>query len=255
MEIGKCSHHALQDAVAQCEVCNKPICSDCRDMYGVDYGPFAGEILCYSCTIGLIALNAKEADKFRKKTKLKWIMIAVGSILGLIVGALNNDPNSFFLGWWLGIGIGGNLGLTLSEMAKSYKNESGDFSDKMSALGGVAILWLLVGLITGPIVPLVRVFQNVKQMKQCEKIVASEEETLRMLEDYFVYTQTIEKQKTVDLGKLTAQGGSLANNTYARAVLDTGEAAAQTKLRNSVVQIAANGEIIRNFEKRKGEVA
>jgi hypothetical protein len=93
-------------------------------------------------------------------------------------------------------------------------------------------------------------------MKQSEGIIASEAETLRMMSDYFDYTQAIEMQmENIDIAKLTAYGGALSDNAYARAVLDKGEIVAQKELRNSVIQIAANGEIIRSFEEKKSKVA
>jgi len=67
----------------------------------------------------------------------------------------------------------------------------------------------------------------------------------------------MESRKGMDLAQLANQGGELFDNSYAQTVLAKGEKAAQTELRNGVVQISANGEIIRSFDKRieKGRAA
>lgn len=86
------------------------------------------------------------------------------------------------------------------------------------------------------------------QISQCDAIIASDSNALRELRDYFAYTQVMEEKRgRIELEKLASQGGELFNNSYARTVANRGEAAAQAGLRQSVVTISANGEIIRSF--------
>jgi hypothetical protein len=70
------------------------------------------------------------------------------------------------------------------------------------------------------------------------------------MKDYFAYTQAIENNKNINLDQLTQQGSKLFENTYAQAVLNKGEGAAQADLRQSVVAISTNGEIISNLDKK-----
>ena len=107
-------------------------------------------------------------------------------------------------------------------------------------------------VIVAPIVTIYRFVKRIKQIKQADEIIASDERILQEMRDYFAYTKALEKNKGIDLAKLAEQGSELYDNTYARSVLDKGEKEAQAALRQSVVTISANGEIIRSFDKRIG---
>ena len=234
----KCYHHPSQDAVAKCEgpSCGKHLCRDCYDTWKVDAGPWAGDPLCYDCATAMVAFNAKDVASFRGKVKREWIFIAIGTFIGLMFGAGSGEP----MGWWMGLGIGANLGLIAKALFRAA------FKDAEGESIWVAIFFGVLGAFLGPIIPAYRILKRVRQTKQLDEIVASEVESLRLMEDYFQYTLAMEN---ADAGKgfesLTAEGGELFNNTYAKNVKAKGEKAAQAQLRQSVVQIAANGEIIR----------
>ena len=61
------------------------------------------------------------------------------------------------------------------------------------------------------------------------------------------YTLVRNQNKGVDLEDLMNEGSELYNNSYAQAVRDNGEAAADAALRQATTRIAENGEIIRDF--------
>jgi len=159
-------------------------------------------------------------------------------VIGIILGAMSGDVGTAIL---LGL-IGGSGWMVL----KAW----GDFAWNGAGLGlGVIAMF---HTIIAPFRTVIKIVTRVHQIKQANQIVANDSQALQEMRDYFAYTQVMEKQAaSVDLAKLVDQGGELFENTYARAVLDKGEQTAQTELRNSVVQIAANGEIIRNFDPPK----
>jgi len=231
---GRCRHHPSQDAVSQCRGCGAFICSDCTEMYGVTSGDYAGQSLCYDCTVQLISTNASIVELMKKKFMIEGIAVGVLSVIGLVLGLQFGD-----VWWWILMGLGGNLWLIIKDATLGG----------LSAMGGV---WFIASIFTGPIIPIVRIVSKYTKMQQCEQIVAGERETLRQMADYFAYTQAMEKTDD-DKGfdALTAEGGELFSNTYAQSVKTKGEKEAQTQLRNSVVQISANGEIIRSFEPLK----
>lgn len=234
----KCYHHTSRDAVAQCQgpLCKgkgKAICKDCFDDWKLEAGPWAGDPLCYDCSTGLVEYNATELEKLKSKAMTSWIIIAVLSIIGAVM------LSGTFLGFWGGLGIGGNIWIALKSTFTSRDSEN--------SFGLVkAIFWYMVGAVTGPIVPGIRILLKRRQIKKLEQLVADERESLRLMQDYFAYTLQMENAgDSQSFENLTAEGGVLFNNSYAQAVATNGEVAAQQQLRNSVVQIATNGEIIR----------
>jgi len=253
----RCYHHSSKQAVASCSECGKGICKDCYDSYGAGMG--AGKALCFDCTEALVQENSAEIAAFRKILKFEWIAIAIGSVIGLIAaisiaymhssenmgGRVDmRDPdflmmflsNAFMFGW-IGLGFGSSIGR---------------FIKSLFTVGLVgAFFWFFVSGMCGPIMPLVRILKRRRQIKKCEKILANDAQVLQEMRDYFAYTQAMEENAGVNLATLANKGGALFGNKYASAVMSKGEKAAQEELRQGVVQIAANGEIIRSFDKTR----
>ena len=187
-----------------------------------------------------------EVNKFNESMKKEWIYIAVLSVIGMLIGpsitinAMGGGFGPFMLGIWAGLGVGGNIWVTIQYTLKS--------GFRFGAVIGLFVAGAIVtaGIFTGPIIPGVRIMKKRKEVEEFERIVDEEIEALQLMEDYFRYTLAMEKGGySKDFATLTAEGGELFNNSYARSVKEKGEAAAQAHLRESVVQIAANGEIIR----------
>jgi hypothetical protein len=171
---------------------------------------------------------------FRKRVKRERVLMIIGMVVGAGVGAAGGP-----LGMLLGAAIGGSL-WTIVKLGDEY--------------GAIVAV---PALIVSPIITIVRFVKRAKQIRQCNEIIADEMRTIQEMRDYFEYTQAMEQSASIDLAKLAKQGGKLFDNSYASAVLSKGEQAAQAQLRQSVVQIAANGEIIRGFApvKKKGNAA
>ena len=231
-----CYHHSSQNAVAQCAECGKGICKDCYDSYGAGMG--AGKALCFDCTEELVKGNSAEIAAFRSKVKLERIMIVVGFfVIGFLLTMMVND-GGFDFGMFLVYGCVGGSAWTIIKNFYYY-----------GAVVGV------ISMIVSPVMTLVRFFKRMKQIKQCDEILASDARIIQEMRDYFTYTQEMENNAGVDLATLANQGGALFNNTYAKSVMQNGEKKAQAELRQGAVQIASNGEIVRSFDRRRGQAA
>jgi len=244
MASGRCYHHPSKDAVVQCSECGKGICKDCYDMYGD-----SKTALCFNCTEEAVKEHAADIAAFRSKVKRERIFMIVGGIIGYIIGVWgfigDNGPAAFgsaFIIAFLGASIGALI-------------KVGKFIKSIIPGDGGNIICYLVACFLAPAYPFITLYGFIKrhkQIKQADEIIADDERILQEMRDYFAYTQVIEKQAgAIELAKLAGQGGELFNNTYAKSVLKDGEQAAQTRLRQGAVQIAANGEIIRSFDKHK----
>ena len=245
MADGKCYHHSSQDAVAQCVGCGKAICKDCHDVYGVSSGQYVGKALCYDCTSKLVAENMAEVEAFKKKVQRERIFSLIGAAIAaiwffpLLKRAPAHDFGPALFWYFVGIAFFSSLGV-IKTVFQLLKKDS---------YGGVILF-----LVCAPIITIKNHIKRFTQIKQADEIIASDAIALREMRDYFAYTQVMEKQSdALDLAKLTGQGSELYDNTYAKAVLGKGEKAAQAELRKSVVQIAANGEIIRSFDEEPEE--
>jgi hypothetical protein len=226
-----CYHHPSQQAVAHCKVCGKGICKDCYDSYGAGMG--AGQAMCFDCTEEMVKDHGAEIAWLRKQVKKERTWMIVGAVLGaIIIGPMLLASGMGFIGWLFGVFIGMSLGTIFNGFT-----EFGWFVG-------------LIMIVVSPIMSIVRFVKRINQIKQCDEILASDAQILQEMRDYFAYTQAMEGKPSVDLASLASQGSELFDNTYAQAVLSKGEASAQAELRQGAVQIAANGEIIRSFDRR-----
>jgi hypothetical protein len=210
-------------------------------MYGVSDGEYAGQTLCYSCTTGLVEANVAAVGAFKEKTKRDLIIIAVGAALGAIIGVASGGV----FGLIIGMGVGGSILTALKGcgyMARgAFKAATGDgLSDMMTGLFMILLC---------PFKTIKKIASVSWQWKKAADILSSDSQVLEAMRDYYAYTQAMEKADDAkSFDTLTAEGGELFGNSYANRVKANGEKAAQAELRKSVVQIAANGEIIRSFE-------
>ncbi|MCL2645912.1 MAG: hypothetical protein FWD61_02780 [Phycisphaerales bacterium] len=239
-----CYHHKSQDAVAQCNKCGKGICGNCFDLYGVSSGEYAGQALCYDCTTQLVAMNVAEIGSFRKRVRGERTWMIVGMVIfgffGLMIGAANSKDGGaggVLLGILFGAAIGGSLGTIIKSIYQDYQKDG-----EMNWIGA------FITLLFSPLITLFRFLKRMGQISQANRIIENDSRVLREMRDYFAYTQTMENNKGVDLTTLASQGSALFDNSYAQSVLKKGEKAAQAELRKGVVQIAANGEIVRSFD-------
>jgi len=240
----KCGDHPSQQAVALCARCGKGICKDCNEMYGVEIGEYAGQSLCYDCTSHLVAKNVTNIEAFKKQVKKEHIWMIVGAVIGLlIVGPIIVACTGYvWVSEILAVFVCASFGTIFNfiiDLNSTNSSDEGTFIKLIIALGSIVF---------SPVITIYRFVNRIKQIKKCDEIIASDSRVLQYMKDYFAYTQAIENNKGVDLAKLTEQGGELFDNTYAQYILNKGEKEAQAELRQSVVTISENGEIIRNFD-------
>jgi len=230
----KCYHHPSRDAIAECkgfDSCGKGICKECYDDWKVNVGPWANQPLCYDCATLMVEFNAKDVLETGERVE----RMRKNSIIGMIIGGLIGLPFGG-IGAWPGAGVGGTLG-SLGIGYFFSKDENGE-----RGFGP-----LIFAALAGPIFCIYYIIKDRNFLTQAQELVESEKESLRLMRDYFQYTLAMEKAGESDsFESLTSQGGELFDNSYARTVKEKGEKVAQEQLRESVVQIAANGEILRS---------
>jgi hypothetical protein len=222
----KCKDHPSKQAEVYCEKCGDPICADCYVMHKH----------CYKC--GVEGLNSAIAEDVArgKIEKMKWILVVIFSAIGLIAGVAIAVQMGSEIGWsgeslisilvviWICLGMGGNLRMTIAEFPQTYSYNREREESFGKALGWtlfMSMLMLLLRSLAGPIIPGIRIYECVKNVKFTESEIAKYKKMLKRLDDYHSYTQYIEKNGDgADLAKLTEQGGQLYNNAYANAVLN-----------------------------------
>jgi len=225
-----CYHHPTEPAVATCEFCKKGLCRDCYDSYGN-----SEHVLCFDCAEAMIEEHISDVEYYKAEVQKERNRSVIAK---------------FFLSIWTFIKwTFGRLDLI------DRINNSGEPS-------GCGCLWQVILFIPIPFLILtcpigIPIYMHSRRKKQdreiaeYEEIIASETAFLRNMRDYFEYSLITQKNVGVDLSTLAAQGSELYENTYAQSVLQNGEKGAQNQLRQGMVQIAANGEIIRSGNIRR----
>ena len=234
----KCYHHPSKDAVVNCGACNKPICRDCAEMYGVSDGEYEGQSLCYDCTTQLVAANVTLVGLLRKKTKMELIIVAVGVIIGAIIGGSMGAG----IGPVILVGLIGGGGLHVIKAIGSFFSGAQALASGNVA-GAIKAFFGLFTIVIAPFKTVITVVTRLRQIKQADEIIASDSQTLQEMRDYFAYTQAMEnKTASIDLAKLANEGGELFNNKYARAVLDKGEQTAFLSMKGCKIDLGGIGK-------------
>ena len=97
------------------------------------------------------------------------------------------------------------------------------------------------------VLTIVNTVRYIIYLKKTSGFIESDTAALQQMRDYMEYTMVCNQNKGVDLESLMSEGSALYNNSYAQAVRNNGEEAADAMLRQATTMIAENGEIIRNF--------
>ncbi len=238
-----CAHHTNEPSVGKCARCGQHVCQDCRDVYGVTAGKYAGKCLCYDCCQAIVADNVK----ILKKQVVKFSFNLILTIIGMIVGAY---LFSGLGGFWLVFGIlwMGSFWLWLSTAVSTWFKSliRGEMHGLLGVIVGFIGSCLGVALVA-PIYTVVKLFRYTKYVISTSIALKSDSKALIDMRDYMAYTMVRSKNKDVALENLMNEGGELYNNSYARLVLENGEEAAEQTLSESATRIAENGEMVRNF--------
>lgn len=248
-----CYHHPSEPAVAQCARCGKYICKDCAEAYGVSAGEYANKHLCFDCCEELVAENVAELTKNKKKVKAQFTLQIIGMIIGFIFG-LNagisaGDIGSGFLAGLLTACIGGVfLSALKAFLSLTWEAIKIAFSGNFGALTVISIIFRIIVISVQCIwITLSNTVRYIVYLKNTQGCIESDSAALQQMRDYMEYTLIRNNNKGVDLEDLMNEGSELYNNSYAQAVKNNGEAAADAALRQATTRIAENGEIIRDF--------
>lgn len=249
-----CYHHPTEPAVARCARCGKYICKDCTEAYGVSSGEYAGKYLCFDCCEQLVAQNISDLTNNKNKIKRQFILQIVGMVIGFIygigMGISYGDIAGGFVAGLISACVGG---VFLSAIKAYFISVWEAFKMCFSGEYGwiVAIFYLLAKIIYIGIkciwVTINNTIQYILYLKRTQGFIESDTAALQQMRDYMQYTLVRNQHKGVDLEDLMNEGSELYNNSYAQAVRDSGEAAADAALRQATTRIAENGEIIRDF--------
>ena len=196
--------------------------------------------MCFDCCEQLVAENVAELTKNKNKIKGQFILQLIGMVIG------------FIYGMGAGITSGGIGGVFLSAL-KAFGSLTWEaikiaFSGNFGVLTVISIIFQIIVIVFKCIwITISNTIQYILYLKRTQGFIESDSAALQQMRDYMEYTLVRNQNKGVDLEDLMNEGSELYNNSYAQAVRDNGEAAADAALRQATTRIAENGEIIRDF--------
>ena len=248
-----CFHHPNEPAAGQCARCGKYICKDCTEAYGVQAGEYAGRCLCYDCCQELVRQNVEELTKNKATIKTQFIIsligMAIGFICGLSLGVESGDFASGLVGGLVYACIGGVfLSALKAFLALSWEAIKIAFAGQFGWLTVISLFFNMAVIVFKCIfVTISNTIFYIRYLRETSGFIEADTAALQQMRDYMEYTQVLSNNSGVDLDTLMSEGSELYNNSYAQAVRDRGEAAADAELRQATTTIAENGEIIRSF--------
>ena len=175
--------------------------------------------------------------------------MVIGFIFGMSMGVESGDIGSGFVAGLVCACIGG---VFLSAM-KAFFSLTWDvikiaFSGNFGWLTVLSIIWNIIVIVFKCIwITVSNTIQYIIYLKKTSGFIEEDSACLQQMRDYMEYTLVRNQNKGVDLETLMNEGSELYNNSYAQAVRNNGEAAADAALRQATTRIAENGEIIRDF--------
>ncbi len=248
-----CYHHASEPAAAKCARCGKYVCKDCAEVYTVVSGKYANKTLCYDCCEQIVSENITDLTRNKNKVKVAFIIQIIGMVLGFIVGLSagidSGDVGSAFLSGVVCACIGG---VFLSAM-KAFFTLTLEclkiaFSGQFGVLTVLSIIFNIMVIVFKCIfITLSQTINYIIYLKRTSGFIESDTQCLQQMRDYMEYTLVRSQNRGTDLESLMNEGSQLYNNSYAQAVRDGGEEAADAVLRQATTMINEHGEIIRNF--------
>ena len=248
-----CYHHPTEPAVARCARCGKYICKDCAEAYTVTDGEYANKCLCFDCCEQLVAENVAELTKNKNKIKGQFILQIIGMVIGFIYGMSAGISSGDFGGGFVAGLIFACIGGVFLSALKAFGSLTWEaikiaFAGQFGILTVLSIIFQIIVIVFKCIVITVsNTIQYIIYLKKTQGFIESDTTALQQMRDYMQYTLVRNQNKGVDLEDLMNEGSELYNNSYAQAVRDNGEAAADAALRQATTRIAENGEIIRDF--------
>lgn len=256
-----CYHHPDERAVAKCSRCGKFICKECSEAFTVTAGEYADSCLCYDCCQKLVEENVAELKKNKATIMGQFILSAIGIIIGFIYGAYTvasaND-----LGTTLVTGfICGCIGGVFLSACKAFFSLLWDcikiaFAGQFGVLTILSIIFNLIVIVFKCIgITVYNTIYYITYLIKTSHFIEEDTAALQNMKDFMEYTLVRNQNKGVDLESLMNEGSALYNNTYARVLRDSGEAAADAMVRQGATRISETGEIIRDFNNHGNRAA
>ena len=248
-----CFHHPTEPAVAQCARCGKYICKDCAEAYSVSAGEYAGKCLCYDCCQELVAANVADLNANLKKIKGQFILRIIGMVIGFIYGLAAGISSGSILGALVTALICACIGGVFLSALKAFGSLTWEaikiaLQGQFGILTVFSIIFQIIVIIFKFIAAtVINTFYYINYIRETQGFIESDSAALEQMRSYMEYTLVRNQNKGVDLETLMNEGSELYNNSYAQAVRDQGEEAADAALRQATTMINEHGEIIRDF--------
>jgi len=250
-----CCLHKKEKAVGSCKKCGNPICQECMDEYQENEKNY-----CYYCHTKMVAKEIKKAEKTAKKSeRLKKRLEREKELYSTSGGRFKLFFFIYPFRYYIGSLV--NLVKVIGYVAGKHLLSMGCgggmvslifFTLAIILLGYTPLIALIVPLVLvpfkwlfGSLRPKVRNVEIDMEIEELEGIIENDTTILQNMRDYYEYLQTVVSMPDFDLTDLTSEGGKLFENTFAQSIIQNGSQSAHEKLREGLVEIAANGEIVR----------
>lgn len=250
-----CELHPDRPAAARCENCGAYMCSECVEAFTITEGDLQGKAFCYDCIQKLFEEQRNELQKnfniMRVRAGIFGVGVVLGGILGIAAGLDTGEPIGVLI-WFL---ICASIGGSLPTFLKTYISQI----PSMFTFSGNFVVSLIISIIKACVfffIDAARAFVETSSklysywqyFSQTRGLIDQSQQALDFIETFVEYTRVREANAGVDLSSLMQEGSELFDNAYAQQVVQHGESAADEMMRQSTWTIAANGEIIHNFE-------
>ncbi len=240
-----CYKHPTEEAYTKCDNCGKYICKDCAESCSLDDGTH----LCYDCCELLFQEQERKLKRDKNKIVSKFALTIMGVLIGIIMGISDGLAMAFILAVLFGSFLTAikPISQAFVEIIKGIFNLATD--GIAEGIGNIisAVIMFLVAIVRCTIETTVKLISYTRYLIQANKAIQQTQAALQQLSDFMQYMEVKEKQKNFDLDTLLSEGNELYNNSYAQALKNDGEQAADQMLCRATTIIAENGEIIRNF--------
>lgn len=248
-----CYYHKDEPAVARCPRCGKNLCKDCADSYGFTSGEYAGQSLCYDCTVEIWKNDEAVLEQNYSKIKSQRILCIVGVIIGAIIGFMWGISDSISSALILTVGcaaVGGSVSVYFKGLITHIPGcfvSTGNIV--LSLCIGIAkfMFWMVAYAIVALVETVRKLISYTAYMKKTENYVEQNNRAMQSLKDYMEYTLVRNQNKGIDIKTLLAEDSKLADNSFAHMVQEQGEDAAEASIRQQVAYINEFGEVVRDF--------
>ena len=177
-----CGLHFQKKAVAICDICGKGICIDCQELTGPIKYSSLKKSLCANCVREMINQNSISYQYFIQREKKFLHNIIIYSGIWFAFGLCAGLINIYLLGLiWILSGVGYSIASIVN--LYSYQKNQGIVFYTFILKG---IVFLIFGLLTGPIIPIVSLINFKANKEKLENIIKYEKAVLKDLDAVYL---------------------------------------------------------------------